>query len=332
MCKSTAFIAAYGAYTPAGRVGNDVLKCLYKKGLSGVKSLSVAELDEDSLTMGYEAAKGIVRGGQRPVDALILASNTLPFACKKGSSLLGKMLRLDGTTRYYDMGAGFLAAAEALWMAFQLVEGGSLESVLVVASEHSLYRPGEELDMAWGAGAAAFLVAREGFARLESVRSDYEVESYDFWALRGESIARYRPEMLDDNFDKAIGRLVEKLGGRESLSCYRYIPIQMMRSRWGKALGKKGIKPEQVEPVNCLPHVGNLGTAAFGVNLALAFEQSAAGDRILAVGYSQGNTLGLDLVIEGKHEDSNLKEMIAGGVQMDLADYWQTVFQRRFGK
>ncbi len=116
------------------------------------------------------------------------------------------------------------------------------------------------------------------------------------------------------------------------MSGYRYIPIQLMRSRWGKALGKKGIKPEQVDPVNCLPHVGNLGTAAFALNLALALEQGAAGDRILAVGYSHGNILGLDLVIEGKHEGSNLKEMIAGGVQVDLANYWQTVFQRRFGK
>ncbi|MDQ0287030.1 3-hydroxy-3-methylglutaryl CoA synthase [Desulfofundulus luciae] len=324
-----AFVADYGVYIPRGRVSGDILKSLYGKSPAGVKGIAMAEMDEDSLTMAYEAAKGIVERNR--VGGVILACNSLPFTHKKGSSLLGKMLRLDSSLPCWDLAGGPLAAAEALSLAVNLVEGGSSEGILVVCAEHPRYRPGEEVEMAWGAGAAAFMVAPRGFARVEDIVADYEIESYDLWSLRGEEVLRYRPEMLDDNFDRALSRLLTTRGGTENLGGYRYVPLQLNRFRWTRVLARRGIKNDQWEPVNSLSAVGNLGSATFAVNLAMAFEQAAEGDRILAVGYGHGNTVSVSLSLTADPPPCGVREKMAAAMPVDLATYWKTIFQRRFG-
>lgn len=324
-----AFIANYGVYVPRGRVGSEVFKTIYGKGLPGARAVSMAEIDEDSLTMGYEAVKRIIPAGG--IDGLILASNSLPFGGKKGSSLLGKMLRLSPSVPCYDLAGGPLAAAEALLLAAELVGGGSRRCVAVVAAEHPRYYPGEEVEMAWGDGAAAFVISADGFASIDDVMADYEVESYDLWTLPGEEQRRYRPEMLDDNFDRAMERLVAARGGTEKLDGYRFTALQINRHRWTRSLGKRGIQKEQWEPVSALSLVGNLGSATFGVNLALALERAVQGDRILAVGYGHGNTVSFSLTIKGDPSRHEVQKQLEMDMPVDLATYWRTVFQRRFG-
>ncbi|MHB8170968.1 MAG: hypothetical protein ACYDG6_05440 [Thermincolia bacterium] len=323
-----AFLESYGAYVPAGRVTGKTISSLYGKGLPGFKTVSVPELDEDTLTMAYEAAKACLAKVSGKIDGIILATTSLPFEYKKGSSLLAKMLKIKDAW-CIDTGASFLASAEALWLASQLVGGGSVGKVLVVTSEHPWPNPGDETDFGWEAGAAAFVVSQQGFAEMSFLIPDYELEAYDFWKLRGEEKARHRPEMLDDNFAVAVGRLVKVMGGKNALEKFRFVAMGLSRFRWIKILAKAGMTPEQLEPVNSATYLGNAGTATFGLNLALALDQSAGGDEILALGYAHGNLVGVEIRVDSPPQGINLTEVIQNGDEKTLADYWQTVYDRR---
>ena len=324
---TTAYLESYGIYVPSGRVTNKSIKSLYGKGLPGFKSVSMPELDEDALTMAYEASKNCLAGVEGNIDGLILASTSLPFVYKKGSSLLANMLKIENVF-CLDIGTSFLASAEALWLGCQMVAGGSLSKVLVVTSEHPMPALGEETDFGWGAGAAAFLISREGFAELKFLSPDYSAETYDLWKLRGEDKLRFRPEMLDDNFASAMGRLAKDMG-KETLQSFRFVAMALNRSRWNKALGKLGITPEQFDCVNVSTYLGHLGTASLGLNLALGLDQSKNGDKILAIGYAHGNLMGAEVVVNTAPGCQGLTEMVQGGEERTLAEYWQAVYDRR---
>lgn len=324
---SKAYLKSYGIYVPKGRISSKTIASLYGKGLPGFKSSSIPELDEDALTMAYEASIKCLGKDAGKVDAVILATTALPFEYKKGSSLLAQMLKIENVW-CIDIGASFMASAEALWLANMLI-GSGLENVLVVTSEHSRPEPGEETDFGWGAGAAAFLISNQGLASLNFLSPDYGIEAYDLWKLRGDAKLKHRPEMLDDNFALAMSRFVNGIGGKEQLKKYRFAAIGLNRSRWGKALGKAGIAAEQLDPVNSSTYLGHLGTAALGINLALAVDQASQGDIILGIGYAHGNLVGLEINLESAPEGSHLLEYIQDGEERSLAEYWQAVYDRR---
>lgn len=324
---SKAYIKGYGIYAPRGRISSKNIISLYGKGLPGFKSASVPEIDEDTLTMAYEAAKKCLAMDNSKVDAIILATTSLPIQYKKGSSLLAQMLKIENSW-CIDIGASFMASAEALWLAGKLV-GSGVGNVLVVASEHSRPELGEETDFGWGAGAAAFLISNQGIAGLNFLTPDYSIESYDLWKFRGESKIKFRPEMLDDNFALAMNSLIKAIGGKEELKKYRFAAIGLNRSRWAKALGKSGITNEQVDTVNCSTYLGHLGAATLGINLALSIDQAAKGDVILGVGYAHGNVAGIEISVDSAPDNSQLLEYVQNGEERTLAEYWQAVYDRR---
>lgn len=324
---SKAYLKSYGIYVPKGRLSTKTVASLYEKGLPGFKSSSVPELDEDSLTMAFEASQKCLAKEAAKVDAVILATTSLPFEYKKGSSLLAQMLKIENAW-CIDIGASFMASVEALWVADMLIAGG-LENVLVVGSEHSRPEPGDETEFGWGAGAAAFLVSNRGLASLNFLAPDYGIEAYDLWKLRGDAKLQFRPEMLDDNFALAISRFVKGIGGKEQLQKYRFAAIGLNRSRWAKALAKTGIAAEQVDPVNCSAYLGHLGTASLGINLALAVDQASQGDLILGIGYAHGNLAVVEVSMESNPEGANLTAYIQDGEERSLADYWKAVYDRR---
>jgi len=324
----TAFIEDYGVYVPSGRVTSKTVSSLFGKGLPGFKTVSMPELDEDSLTMGFEAAKDSVAKINGKVDAIILATNSLPFEYKKGSSLLAKMLKIEKAW-CLDLGASHLASAEALWLAAQLVDGGKMNRVLVIMSEHPMPQLGEEMDFGWGAGAAAFLVSSQGFAGLNFLDPDYDMEAYDVWKLRGDNKLRFRPETLDDNFKQAMGKFVNSLGGKEALKKYKFMAMSMNRSRWSKVIPGAGITPEQIDSVNCANYLGHVGTATLGINLALAFDQSVSGDTILGIGYAHGNIVSMEIKVDSAPNNLQLADSLQCGIEKNLADYWQAAYNRR---
>jgi hydroxymethylglutaryl-CoA synthase len=113
---------------------------------------SFCNWDEDALTLAIDAARGALAGAP-PVDALFLASTTLPFADRSNAALAAACLDLDAQIETLEFGGSLRAATGALTAAAKRAG-----TTLVVGSDARLARPGSPQEPLLGHGAAALLV------------------------------------------------------------------------------------------------------------------------------------------------------------------------------
>ena len=131
-------IAAYGAYVPKYRLGQDTL------GWNSTQERAVANFDEDSVTMAVAAGRECLRGRDRQaVDGLIFATTTPPYAEKQCAAIIATALDLRRELFTADMTDVLRAGTSALKTALDAVSAGSARQMLVIAADHRQGSPGE---------------------------------------------------------------------------------------------------------------------------------------------------------------------------------------------
>ena len=158
-------IIRYGAYLPRHRAPLKEIQSFFgRPGRPRAKALATPALDEDALTMAYEAAVSAIDGADAP-GTIITASQAPPFGLRKLSATLARALGVPEATPL-DLGGGPGALMDALELAAAISQAGA-PPVLVVASDHLVSYEERVCDTLSAGGAAAFVVgASGGFARL----------------------------------------------------------------------------------------------------------------------------------------------------------------------
>lgn len=315
-------IIRYGAYLPRYRAPLKDIQSFYgRPGRPRAKSLCTPALDEDTLTMAYEAALSALEGAETP-GVLITVSQSPPFGLRKLSSTLARALGLDDALPL-DVGGHPGALLDALEIAGALAaEGGP--TALVVVSDHLVSIDERVCDMLSAGAAAAFLVGGSGgFARLgASSRASREV--YDVWRLGNEPEARYRLEVLFDAYGsttKAALTGLEKQTERAT-SDYASVCASQPHPQTLRGLGKAGVGAEQLEHTSFVAEIGNLGAASLGVALALGLDRAAAGDHLLALGYGGGEAIAQDVEVVSAPPPAGTADQLAGEA-IDLSTYYR---------
>jgi hydroxymethylglutaryl-CoA synthase len=315
-------IIRYGAYLPRYRAPLGEIQSFYgRPGRPRSKTLATPALDEDPLTMAYEAA-GAALAGAEPPGTVIAVSQSPPFGLRKLSATLARALGLPDAVPL-DVGGGPGAALDALELAGALsAEGGP--PALVVVSDHLVSHDERVADTLSAGGAAAFLVgASGGFARLgPSARAGREV--YDVWRLGTEAEPRYRLEVL---FDAYATTSAEALGAFERAterptSAYAAVCASQPHPQTLRALGRAGVSAEQLENTSFVAEIGNLGAASVGVALALGLDRASAGEHLLALGYGAGEAIARDVEVTGAPPAIGAADQLAGEA-IDLSTYYR---------
>ncbi|MCI0347248.1 MAG: 3-hydroxy-3-methylglutaryl CoA synthase, partial [Chloroflexi bacterium] len=125
-------IAAWGAYLPTFRLDRKTMgKAWDTPAMPGERA--VAAGDEDSLTMGVEAALACLAGRDTSeLDAVFFATTTSPYAEKQGAATIAAVLdRPSALTS--DVTGSLRAATTALRSALDAVAAGTARAALVVA-------------------------------------------------------------------------------------------------------------------------------------------------------------------------------------------------------
>ena len=151
-------ILSFGAYVPALRLQRSAILAAVGWAVPSLRGLaagerSVANWDEDAITMAVEAGRNCLAGLDVAVPHLALASTTLPFADRSNSGVVADALVLDHEIATEDLGGSRRAATSALARAAR--QPGS---TLLIASECREARPGSAQEMLYGHGAAALLM------------------------------------------------------------------------------------------------------------------------------------------------------------------------------
>jgi hydroxymethylglutaryl-CoA synthase len=315
-------IIRYGAYLPRYRAPLGEIQRFYgRPGRPRAAALSTPALDEDALTMAYEAAVAALADAEAP-GTLIAVSQSPPFGLRKLSATLGRALGLSEAVAL-DLGGGPAAALDAFALASALTAQRG-PPALVVASDHLVSHDERVADTLSAGGAAAFLIGgRGGFARLgPAARASREV--YDVWRLGTEPEPRYRLEVLFDAYAATTAQALADLESATERPTASYAAVcasqphpQVLRS-----LGRAGVGAEQLEGTSFVGEIGNLGAASVGLALALGLDRASVGDHLLALAYGAGEAIAQDVQVTAQPPAVGAADQIPGQA-IDLSTYYR---------
>jgi len=319
-----AVITSYGAYVPQYRAPlGEIQKFYGRPGRPRSRGLATPGLDEDTLTMAYEAARRALKG-ERGLGAVIVATQAPPFGLRKVSQTLANALRLDDGAVHMDLGAN----ATGLLDAFRIAQTLDVGPTLVVATDHLVAYRDRVADVLSAGAAAAFVIdprkKAEGIAELgPQARAAEEV--FDVWMLGREQEPRFRLEVLFDAYAKAtsaataaLEKATERPTGKYTAICPSQPHPQVLRG-----LAKLGAQPKQLENTQFVGDIGNVGAASSGLALCLGLDASRKGSTLLALAYGGGEAVAQEITVTKKPKSAGTREMIDAGELIGVGTYYR---------
>jgi len=291
-------IVSYGGYIPRLRL--DRMSIVQNIGWLAPAIVMVAQgersfcnWDEDSLTMAVAAARDCLTGAdKRQVDALYLASTTLPYADRLNAGIVATALNLRDNILTSDFTSSLKAGTSALVTALEAIKSGEKKTILVTAADKREAKAASFYEMWFGDGAASLLLGNEQV--IAEFKGAYSV-SYDF-------VDHYRGAQKqfdyvweerwarDEGYSKIIPEAIKGLLARLGLTINEVdkviYPCIFKREHAGiaKAIGAT---PDKV--VDNLHEVcGETGAAHPLVMLVSALEEAQPGQRLVVAGFGQG--------------------------------------------
>ena len=293
----TAGITGYGSYIPRLRLSRQAVaqaNAWYAPQFAGRKGTrSMANWDEDSLTMAVAAARDCLGAGDERghIDSLQLVSSTLPFAERLNAGVVCEALTLDEGVEALDMGGSPSAALSAVLGALDRVNarGGN---ALVIATDHRKTRAASSQELDYGDGAAALTLGRENVIAEVLGSATLTVDFVDHFRRAGEDIDYHWEErwVRDEGISKlgprAIASALQKAGVEASAVDHFIFPTTFakMDAQLAKACG---IRAEAVAD-SLAATVGETGTPHALLMLAAVLERAQPGQHILLAQFGGG--------------------------------------------
>ena len=215
----------------------------------------------------------------------------------------------------------------AAWKAASdAVASGRKQRVLVLVADCRPAGAGSDMEMTFGAGAAAFLIGQgEPLAEAEGSYT-YNTGFMDRWRSQDDSRVRdYDPRFSREygyvrHVRTAAKGLLQKLG--KQAEEYDYVVLQQPDDRIVReATRGTGITPEQMQAANIYPKVGDTGAASAFLSLAAVLDKAKEGQKILLVSYGSGSADALSLAVKkaSPGRAPTVEAYLAGGEYLDYA-------------
>jgi 3-hydroxy-3-methylglutaryl CoA synthase/uncharacterized OB-fold protein len=285
-------ILAIGAYLPDRRLDRGTIAAALGVP-AGSGTRTVASYDEDSTTLGVEAARNALaamsNGGTSTTPRRVLFATASPaYLEKTNATAVHAALGLDEGVAAYDVMGSARSGLAALRLGNE-----APEPTLVVCSDVRTGLPGGMDERDGGDGAVAVLFAPDGADDVARVLgwASSSVEVLDRWRIPGEPAAHVWEERFGEHayVPAAQSAFAEvcKLTDTDLDGIARLV-VTGVHARAARAVARSlGVRAEAVED-DLGATVGNTGAAHPGLLLAHALERAAPGERIAVVVVADG--------------------------------------------
>ncbi len=291
-------ITSYGAYIPRLRL--DRMAIFQAMGWFAPAIMMVAQgersmccWDEDTITMAVAASRDCLRGRNKgELDALYLASTTLPFGDRQNAGIVSAGLNLRDDMITADYTASQKAATTALITAVESIKSGERKNIMVAASDSRQTRTAYFYEMWFGDGAASLTVGDTDV--IAEYKGSYSLscdfvdhyraadKKYDYvWEERWTRDAGYGqiiPQVVNGLFDK-LGITMDDVDQFVYPCFFKRDHRNIARSL--------GATPEKLVD-NMHEVCGETGAAHSFMMFISALEKAKPGDRILMCGFRPG--------------------------------------------
>jgi 3-hydroxy-3-methylglutaryl CoA synthase/uncharacterized OB-fold protein len=280
-------MVSYGVYLPWWRL--DRQRIGEALGTFGSGTRAVASYDEDTTTMGVEAARACL--GAAPdgvkVGQLLFATADPAYLDKTNATAIHAALDLDPAASAFDfLGSVNSASGAMAAAAFAPVP------TLVVTSDIRTGLPGGTDESGGGDAAAAFLFVPDGPGLLELLgRSAATAEFLDRWRIPGDDHSRLWEERFGEHAytplaEQAVAAALKAAGvGPGDID---HAVVTGVHARAVRVVGKSLGLPKEALVDDLTATIGNTGTAHGGIVLADLLDRVEPGKVILRVVLADG--------------------------------------------
>jgi hydroxymethylglutaryl-CoA synthase len=330
-------IAGYGAYVPRFRLPASEVARVWTDGVGGlpIKEKAVPGLDEDTATMGLEAARNaLARAEVDPaqIRAVWVGSESHPYDVKPTSTIVAEAIGATPTTLAGDWEFACKAGSEALQAAIALVGSGMGDLALVIGADTAQGRPGDALEYTTGAGAAAYIIGprKESLAYFEASYS-YVTDTPDFFRRPYQHFPQHGSRFTGQPayFEHSLASsqtLLEALGRQPS--DYAFAIFHQPNARFPQQAARSlGFTQEQIAPGLLVPVIGNTYAASSLMGLTAVLDVAKPGDKIFLASYGSGagsdafSLVVTDAVLERQKRAPVTQTYIARRKEIDYAIY-----------
>jgi hydroxymethylglutaryl-CoA synthase len=290
-------IQSFGGYVPRLRLARkSVVEAngWFNQGLRAYAKgeRAICSWDEDSVTMGVEAARDALADMPRDhFKALYFATTSAPFEDRQNAGIIAQALRLGDKLNTIDLGASQRAGTTGLVTALDTVaaRGGP---VLYIAAEKRRTPAASPQELLFGDGAAALVLDRgDGVARFVGSRSA-SVDFVDHYKGKGREFDYNWEErwIRDEGYLKIVPPVLkgvlEDCGVKPAEIAHFCLPAT--QGRIPPTIAKDLGIPEAAVRPSLDGLCGDTGTAHPLVMLVHALQQAKPGDKILVASFGQG--------------------------------------------
>jgi hydroxymethylglutaryl-CoA synthase len=286
-------IAGWATYTPRYRLTREAAREAWPQLSMPGASRSVPALDEDALTMAAHASLDALAAagvGGSQLAGITIASCSSPYVVKSGAAVVADYVGAPPSACLIDMSAGTHGGVQALVGALRDRELARRGPILVVGSDALFASATDGADLGFGAAAAAFVVAEQGFAEL--VDFDFGYSSYtSVWQPAG---ARDLRRYDDERFERHAGYAPQMAAGLSRfLSRVDRAPdlVALALPPGGRAdavLAAGEVPSDRVAGTDEVRVLGDSGCANALLSLASALEQAGPGQAVALQAYGSG--------------------------------------------
>ncbi|HEX9692829.1 MAG TPA: hydroxymethylglutaryl-CoA synthase [Gemmatimonadales bacterium] len=294
-------IVGYGAFVPRNRIKVDEIAGQWGKDPETIKQglllqeKTVPGIDEDTITISVEAARGAVaRAGIDParIGAVYIGSESHPYAVKPSGTIVAEALGIAPDVHVADFEFACKAGTEAMFVALGLVESGRVDYALAIGADTSQGAPNDALEFSASAGGAAYIFGATRVLVDVIETYSYTSDTPDFWRREGEFYPRHGGRFTGGpayfrHVLTASWAILDKTGLKPE--DFRFAVFHMPNGKFPLAAGKQlGFTREQLDVGWVVPTMGNTYSGSSPTGLAAILDVAEPGDRILITSFGSG--------------------------------------------
>jgi hydroxymethylglutaryl-CoA synthase len=338
--EANAGIHGWGSYVPRYRLPMEEILRIWgwpsgqEKGL-GMKEKAVAGPDEDSITMGWEAALNAIKRARvdpKEIGAVFFGTESKPYAVKPSASVIAEALGITPETMASDLEFACRAASEGLKATIGLVTSGMIRYGLVIGSDTAQSSPGDVLEFTASSGAAAFVIGpKDGSVAYFEGSYTYVTDTPDFWRRALAPYPQHGEGFTGEpayfhHIEMAVKGLLNKLGLRPE--DFDYAIFHQPNGKYPLRIAARlGFPKEKVLPGLVTPVLGNTYNASALIGLTRVLDIAKPGERILLAPFGSGagsdaySIIVTDLIEERRNLAPKLDDYISRRKVIDYALY-----------
>jgi hydroxymethylglutaryl-CoA synthase len=278
-------LISYGAYVPHYRLQRSAIRAALGEG-GGRGTRAVASFDEDTTSMGVEAARIALRSAATAPERVLFSTARAAYEDKTNANVLHAALRLDPSVLTVDLNGSVRSGAGAMAMAAE-----SMVPTLVVTSDRRTGAPGGADESRGGDAAAAFLFGDDDPVADVLACATATAEFLDRWRVPGASASR----VWEERFGEHAYQPLADAAFADALKRAQVVPEEVdvlvvagLHARANAAFAKCAGVARVADAL--ADTVGNSGVAHPGLVLASMLDEAEPGQVIVVVTVADGAT------------------------------------------